>query len=121
MALFAIFLCLLTVKPLHSGQTDAPFPTQKRQQRNFVSEPFTRWTQDQGPMGNLRNMESGMIDFIKSFRDDESGAVTVDWVVLTAAVVGMSVLTYAALADNTASVTDATGATVLTAQEFLTN
>ncbi len=28
---------------------------------------------------------------IKSFRKDESGAVTVDWVVLTAAVVGLGV------------------------------
>ncbi|WP_439123000.1 hypothetical protein [Marivita sp.] len=62
-----------------------------------------------------------MIDFIKSFRADEDGAVTVDWVVLTAAVVGMAVLTYAALAENTQAVTNATGAAVLTAEDFLTN
>ena len=30
-----------------------------------------------------------MINFIKNFRKDENGAVTVDWVVLTAAVVGL--------------------------------
>jgi hypothetical protein len=47
--------------------------------------------------------------------------VTVDWVVLTAAVVGMAMLTYVGLADNTQAVTDATGAAVLTAQDFLTN
>lgn len=61
-----------------------------------------------------------MIKFINSFRADQSGAVTVDWVVLTAAVVGMAMLTYV-VADNTQAVTDATGAAVLTAQDFLTN
>ncbi|MDG1118798.1 MAG: hypothetical protein P8N72_16985 [Flavimaricola sp.] len=30
-----------------------------------------------------------MLNFIKSFRANESGAVTVDWVVLTAAIVGL--------------------------------
>ena len=28
-----------------------------------------------------------MLNFIKNFKNDESGAVTVDWVVLTAAIV----------------------------------
>ncbi|WP_324753740.1 hypothetical protein [Roseovarius sp. Pro17] len=32
-----------------------------------------------------------MINFIKNFSADEDGAVTVDWVVLTAAVVGLGV------------------------------
>ena len=32
-----------------------------------------------------------MIKFINKFRNDEEGAVTVDWVVLTAAVVGLGV------------------------------
>lgn len=31
-----------------------------------------------------------MIKFIKNFRKDEDGAVTVDWVVLTAAVVALA-------------------------------
>ena len=56
-----------------------------------------------------------------TFARFSSGAVTVDWVVLTAAVVGMAMLTYVGLADNTQAVTDATAAAVLTAQEFLTN
>jgi Flp pilus assembly pilin Flp len=30
-----------------------------------------------------------MLNFIKNFRNDEDGAVTVDWVVLTAAVVAL--------------------------------
>lgn len=32
-----------------------------------------------------------MIERVKTFLKDESGAVTVDWVVLTAAVVGLAV------------------------------
>jgi len=38
-----------------------------------------------------------MIDFIKNFRADEDGAVTVDWVVLTAAVVGLGIAGVAAV------------------------
>jgi Flp pilus assembly pilin Flp len=32
-----------------------------------------------------------LFNMIKSFRNDESGAVTVDWVVLTAAIVGLGI------------------------------
>ncbi|MCF2906366.1 hypothetical protein L0666_15340 [Octadecabacter sp. CECT 8868] len=32
-----------------------------------------------------------MFNFIKSFRKQEDGAVTVDWVVLTAAIVGLGI------------------------------
>ncbi|MCP1169059.1 hypothetical protein [Limimaricola litoreus] len=32
-----------------------------------------------------------MLNFFKSFANDEAGAVTVDWVVLTAAIVGIGV------------------------------
>lgn len=32
-----------------------------------------------------------MFDYIKKFRKNEEGAVTVDWVVLTAAIVGLGV------------------------------
>ncbi|WP_297755992.1 hypothetical protein, partial [uncultured Shimia sp.] len=44
-----------------------------------------------------------MIKFIKNFRKDENGAVTVDWVVLTAAVVGLAVAAYTAIETNTKS------------------
>ena len=44
-----------------------------------------------------------MIKFIKNFRKDEAGAVTVDWVVLTAAVVGLAVAAYTAIETNTNS------------------
>ena len=33
-----------------------------------------------------------LFDFIKNFAKDEDGAVTVDWVVLTAALVGLGIL-----------------------------
>lgn len=42
-----------------------------------------------GQREQTRTMEIKMINFIKNFRKDEDGAVTVDWVVLTAAVVGL--------------------------------
>lgn len=32
-----------------------------------------------------------MLNFIKTFAHDEDGAVTVDWVVLTAAIVGLAI------------------------------
>ncbi|WP_194098082.1 Flp family type IVb pilin [Marivivens aquimaris] len=32
-----------------------------------------------------------MLNYIKNFRRDEDGAVTVDWVVLTAAMVGIAI------------------------------
>jgi len=33
-----------------------------------------------------------MLNFIKNFRNDEDGAVTVDWVVLTAAIVALGLI-----------------------------
>ncbi|MCL3880897.1 hypothetical protein [Marivita sp. GX14005] len=53
-----------------------------------------------------------MIKFIKNFRKDEDGAVTVDWVVLTAAVVGLAIAAYTMIADNTGSILTATGTAV---------
>ncbi|WP_433962443.1 Flp family type IVb pilin, partial [Marinovum algicola] len=41
-----------------------------------------------------------MIKFIKNFRKDEDGAVTVDWVVLTAAIVGLAIAAYGAIETN---------------------
>ncbi|MCO4848964.1 MAG: hypothetical protein KC448_13455 [Yoonia sp.] len=58
-----------------------------------------------------------MLNFIKNFKNDESGAVTVDWVVLTAAIVLLGVAVGASVsggakglaadigADMTASIT----------------
>ncbi|WP_226623051.1 hypothetical protein [Alloyangia pacifica] len=41
-----------------------------------------------------------MLKFIKTFRNDEDGAVTVDWVVLTAAVVAMAAGAYSLISSN---------------------
>lgn len=49
-----------------------------------------------------------MFKFIKNFRDDEDGAVTVDWVVLTAAVVGLAVAAYTSIEEGASSLTQAT-------------
>lgn len=42
-----------------------------------------------------------MLDFIKNFRADEDGAVTVDWVVLTAAIVGLGIAVILAVRSGT--------------------
>ncbi|MGH1459079.1 MAG: hypothetical protein ACRBBT_09260 [Paracoccaceae bacterium] len=49
-----------------------------------------------------------MLNFIKNFRADEDGAVTVDWVVLTAAVVGLAVAAYSSIKNGASEMTAAT-------------
>ncbi|WP_299283531.1 hypothetical protein [uncultured Tateyamaria sp.] len=46
-----------------------------------------------------------MMKFIKNFRKDENGAVTVDWVVLTAAVVGLAVAAYTSIETGASDLT----------------
>ncbi|WP_212524536.1 pilus assembly protein [Actibacterium sp. MT2.3-13A] len=41
-----------------------------------------------------------LFDIIKTFRDEESGAVTIDWVVLTAAIVGLGIAVLAAVGGS---------------------
>ena len=41
-----------------------------------------------------------LFNLIKSFRKDEDGAVTVDWVVLTAAIVGLGIAVLAAVSGG---------------------
>ncbi|WP_170404180.1 Flp family type IVb pilin [Ruegeria arenilitoris] len=53
-----------------------------------------------------------MIKFIKNFRKDEDGAVTVDWVVLTAAVVGLAAVAYTQVGEGTKAIADAVGSTL---------
>ncbi|MAC79873.1 MAG: hypothetical protein CML66_17625 [Rhodobacteraceae bacterium] len=50
-----------------------------------------------------------MIKFIKNFRQDENGAVTVDWVVLTAAVVALAGAAYTAIDSGATNLTTETG------------
>ncbi|WP_372989739.1 Flp family type IVb pilin [Sulfitobacter sp.] len=49
-----------------------------------------------------------MMKFIKNFRKDDSGAVTVDWVVLTAAVVGLGVAAYSSIETGSKDLTSNT-------------
>lgn len=46
-----------------------------------------------------------MIKFFKNFRNDESGAVTVDWVVLTAAVAVLGTLVYTQISQGVVDMT----------------
>ncbi|MBW3241352.1 pilus assembly protein [Epibacterium sp. DP7N7-1] len=50
-----------------------------------------------------------MIKFFKNFRNDESGAVTVDWVVLTAAVAVLGTLVYTQIETGIETATSNTG------------
>ena len=43
----------------------------------------------------------------KNFRNDEDGAVTVDWVVLTAAIVGLGIAVLTSVTSGTKKVTEA--------------
>ena len=47
-----------------------------------------------------------MLNLIKNFSRDEDGAVTVDWVVLTAAIVGLGIAVMASVGDSTAALAD---------------
>jgi Flp pilus assembly pilin Flp len=49
-----------------------------------------------------------MMKFIANFRKDEDGAVTVDWVVLTAAVVGLAIAAYASIQSGSETLTENT-------------
>ena len=46
-----------------------------------------------------------MMNFIKNFRADEDGAVTVDWVVLTAAVCGLAIAAYSSIRTGSEATT----------------
>ena len=50
-----------------------------------------------------------MTKLFKKFRESEYGAVTVDWVVLTAAVVALAGAAYSAISTGTTSLTSSTG------------
>ncbi|SHL48779.1 hypothetical protein SAMN05444414_1163 [Roseovarius marisflavi] len=50
-----------------------------------------------------------MIKFFKNFSKDEDGAVTVDWVVLTAAVVGLGVAGVASVNNGITGLASAIG------------
>lgn len=53
-----------------------------------------------------------MLKFINTFRKDEDGAVTVDWVVLTAAIVGLAIAAYSAIEGNAEELWEATAGAI---------
>ena len=57
-----------------------------------------------------------MVKFFENFRKNEDGAVTVDWVVLTAAVVGLAIAAYTSIESGATDLTAKTG-TFLSAQD----
>jgi Flp pilus assembly pilin Flp len=54
----------------------------------------------------VKEYTMNLLNIFKSFKNDESGAVTVDWVVLTAAVVGLGIIIAGTMGD---SITSAAG------------
>jgi Flp pilus assembly pilin Flp len=67
-----------------------------------------------------------IIERFNSFARDESGAVTVDWVVLTAAIVGLGLAVISSVRTGTSNLatdieTSLTGATVATLGELGVN
>ncbi|WP_136441112.1 hypothetical protein [Pacificoceanicola onchidii] len=59
-----------------------------------------------------------MFQLFKTFRDDTSGAVTVDWVVITAAVVGMSAISFFVIEDNSNALMSAAGGAIAAENDF---
>ncbi|MBO9465228.1 hypothetical protein TRP8649_01676 [Pelagimonas phthalicica] len=59
-----------------------------------------------------------MLKFIQAFREDQSGAVTVDWVVITAAVVGMSAISFFMIEDNSLALMNAAGGAIAAENDF---
>jgi hypothetical protein len=59
-----------------------------------------------------------MLKILNSFHKDDSGAVTVDWVVLTAAVVGMSAISFFVIEDNSNALMDAAGGAIAAENDF---
>lgn len=54
-------------------------------------------------------MTMKLLNIFKSFKNDESGAVTVDWVVLTAAIVGLGLVVMTAVGGGIETLSDKIG------------
>lgn len=65
-----------------------------------------------GNQGSNSRRTKTMLKLVKTFRKHESGAVTVDWVVLTAAVVGLCGLAFGALQEATGGLGSSVGETL---------
>ncbi|MEM6634271.1 MAG: hypothetical protein AAF667_00135 [Pseudomonadota bacterium] len=54
-----------------------------------------------------------LTNIVKRFSQDEDGAVTVDWVVLTSAVVGLGIAVMLSVGNSTTSLADDISTTIL--------
>jgi Flp pilus assembly pilin Flp len=61
-----------------------------------------------------------LINFFNRFKKDEDGAVTVDWVVLTAAIVGLGIAVLTSVSGGTTSLADKVSSS-LSAMTILTH
>jgi len=61
-----------------------------------------------------------MLNFIKNFRNDEDGAVTVDWVVLTAAIVGLGIAVLTSVGTGAVTTSDNAAADIIAAPDTVT-
>lgn len=59
-----------------------------------------------------------MLLLLKRFRNDDAGAVTVDWVVITAAVVGMSAISFFMIEDSANTLMTSAGGAILAEDDF---
>lgn len=55
---------------------------------------------------------------LKTFAKDDAGAVTVDWVVITAGVVGLCIAAVFLMEDATLGLSDATGDAIVTSTTY---
>ena len=53
-----------------------------------------------------------ILSTLKSFANDEAGAVTVDWVVLTAAIVGLGIVVMTSVGGGITGLADATASKI---------
>lgn len=54
----------------------------------------------------------------KAFKDDEDGAVTVDWVILTAGIVGFCIAAYTVVENSTLGLRDGVTAELVRQNDF---
>jgi hypothetical protein len=59
-----------------------------------------------------------MLKILKSFHQDDAGAVSVDWVVLTAAIVGLSAISFFMIEDNANTLMGAAGGAIAAENDF---
>jgi len=65
--------------------------------------------------------DAHMTRFLKRFTEDTSGAITVDWVVLTAAVVGLGLAAASSIAGGATDMSENLGSHLSSAEIFIQN